>query len=150
MTKIKAKYIPGYNKRYAVSQCGKVISYVYGRPKLLRLDAHRDGYLRVSLERKKESVHRLVALTYLGESKGLEVNHKDGNRSNNHISNLEYVSRQQNIRHAVESGSYNLNGLTLRAKDDIRILLSSGLSSESVHEILGLSIEAIEDSRIWE
>ena len=150
MVKLKVRYIPSYEGRYAVSKCGKVVSYVSGKPKLLKPCQNHLGYLRVDLKGKQWYVHRLVALTYLGPDNGLEVNHKDLDRSNNHVNNLEYVSHTQNIRHSVEQGSYNMSGITKRAKDDVRILLSLGLSSESEHEILGLSLEAIEDSRIWE
>lgn len=149
MTKFTVRYIPNYEGRYAVSKCGKVVSYLSGQPKLMKPYTY-NGYLQIKLQGQTHKVHRLVALTYLGPANGLEVNHKDLNRSNNHVSNLEYVSHAQNIRHSVEQGSYNMSGVTKRAKDDVRILLSSGLSSESVHEILGLSLEAIEDSRIWE
>ena len=149
MTKLKVRYILEYEGRYAVSKCGKVVSCLSGKPKLMKTYTN-NGYLQVKLQGRTHKVHRLVALTYLGPANGLEVNHKDLDRSNNHVNNLEYVSHTQNIRHSVEQGSYNMSGITKRAKDDVRILLSSGLSSESVHEILGLSLEAIEDSRIWE
>lgn len=51
-------------------------------------------------------VHRLVACAFLGEPKNkkMTVNHKDGNRQNNHIDNLEWLSLADNIRHAFNNG----------------------------------------------
>jgi hypothetical protein len=49
-------------------------------------------------------VHRLVASSFLGEKHGLEVNHKDGDRNNNSIENLEWVTHAQNIKHAYDNG----------------------------------------------
>lgn len=53
-------------------------------------------------------VHRLVAFTFLGEpiSKNMTVNHKDGNRLNNCVNNLEWLSRADNIRHGFKNGLY--------------------------------------------
>lgn len=64
-----------------------------------------DGYLYVTLfrpgERKMHLVHRLVAAAFLGPCPaGLEVNHIDGVKSNAQVSNLEYVTRAENRRHA--------------------------------------------------
>lgn len=53
---------------------------------------------------KRLLVHRLVAETYLGLSKGYQVNHIDGNKQNNSVSNLEWVTRSQNMQHAIANG----------------------------------------------
>jgi hypothetical protein len=53
-------------------------------------------------------VARLVAITFLGEpTEGFTVNHIDGNRLNNHIENLEWLSLADNIKHGFETGLYN-------------------------------------------
>jgi len=51
-------------------------------------------------------IHRLVAMAFIGEPKepSLEVNHIDGNKSNNHFSNLEWVTHGYNMRHAKNTG----------------------------------------------
>jgi len=68
------------------------------------------GYKQVKLtnsitkKRRTFQVHRLVAITYLTNLKELsDVNHKDGNKSNNHISNLEWTSRHENMKHAFDN-----------------------------------------------
>lgn len=75
---------------------------------------------RVSLwkngKQKDFLVARLVAETFLGEPpEGFTVNHKDGNRLNNHIDNLEWLSLGDNIRHGFETGLYrNQKSLKVR------------------------------------
>lgn len=66
---------------------------------------HTGGYLCVKLakDRKKTNkyVHRLVAQVFIANPEGLpEVNHKDGNRKNNHVDNLEWINRRGNLAHA--------------------------------------------------
>jgi len=112
---IKMKDIPNFEKRYAITVDGKVWSYPKGTNRDGKfLKAHDDshGYFLVNLTLKKENktkqkvfkVHKLVALTYLGEPNGLVVNHKDGNKRNNTVENLEYVTSGQNNAHAYRTG----------------------------------------------
>ena len=60
------------------------------------------GYCVVRKGKKALYVHRLVAATFFGQphSPDLQVNHKDRNRGNNHVDNLEYVTQSQNMKHA--------------------------------------------------
>lgn len=66
------------------------------------------GYKSIMLRRNGKSfrryVHRLVAITFIGPPNGKDVNHIDGNKSNNKLSNLEYLSRKENILHAMSIG----------------------------------------------
>ena len=71
-----------------------------------KLSKTKKGYIKVMLTnltgiRKGFFVHRLVLATYLKESK-LQVNHKDGNKENNDLSNLEYVTNRQNVIHSID------------------------------------------------
>ena len=61
------------------------------------------GYKMVSFNRKFVYVHRLVAIEYIPnpDNKPM-VNHKDGNRSNNHVDNLEWVTASENTKHGYE------------------------------------------------
>jgi len=70
--------------------------------------AQTEGYYKTVLlnddnKYKTISVHRIVCLAFLGPS-DLEVNHIDGDPSNNHISNLEYVTHSENLLHAYRTG----------------------------------------------
>lgn len=77
-------------------------------------DKDRPHVLKTSLKR----VHRLVALTWLPpptDSEKIEINHKDGNKQNNHVSNLEWVTKAENALHANKYLRYT-TGVSLRCK----------------------------------
>lgn len=97
--------IKGYEGLYLVSNLGRV--YGIKRKNILHPGLTEKGYLSVGLSKDgkgtSKKVHRLVAKAFLGESK-LEVNHKDGDKTNNRVDNLEYCTRSQNIRHAIKEG----------------------------------------------
>jgi len=100
-----------YIGKYEVSDDGQVRSAIHGRFKgskpgtILRQVLDEKGYLRVNLyfnaKGSPARVHRIVAEAFLGERpKGMTVNHIDGNKINNSVENLEYLSNKENIRHA--------------------------------------------------
>lgn len=65
----------------------------------------KDGYLRTQIAGKTRLVHRLVARAFIAEDEGrMFVNHKDGNKANNHASNLEWCTRSENLKHAYKIG----------------------------------------------
>lgn len=65
----------------------------------------RCGYPSVTISGKSFHVHRLVALAFFGEiPEGMEVNHKDGVKRNNNVSNLEIITASENILHAFAIG----------------------------------------------
>ncbi len=86
---------------YSVSNMGRIRKN--SNRKILNPSKKLNGYMQINLftndgRRKKEYVHRLVALTFIPNDSGLpEVNHIDGIRDNNVFSNLEWVSRQENM-----------------------------------------------------
>lgn len=96
------KDIPGFEMYYAADRAGNIYS-VRGN-KRLRPSKGRDGYLKVTFsinnERFTRQVHRLVAQTFIGPANGHEVNHKNGIRSDNRLENLEWLSRNDNQKHA--------------------------------------------------
>lgn len=73
------------------------------RGKMLKPCATANGYMVVNLGRKTYYVHRLVCEAFVGNiPSGMNVNHKDGNKQNNRIDNLEIVTSSQNHLHAFE------------------------------------------------
>lgn len=117
------KDIKEYEGLYQVSNLGKIKSlgrtierigvkgtkfYKNYPEKLLKQTKNKKGYLTVILSKNNKNkiirVHRIVAQTFLDLKKnGKEVNHKDGNKENNCISNLEWITHQENIIHAYKN-----------------------------------------------
>lgn len=92
------KDIPGYEGKYAITEDGKVWSY---KNNIFLSQFLKKGYYFVNLcgikGRKAESVHRLLALTYIPNPENLPVvDHIDRNRTNNSLSNLRWASFETN------------------------------------------------------
>lgn len=88
---------------YEITRDGQVINKHTGR--ILKPQPNGKGYLRVSISKKLCFVHRLVAEKYIPNPNNLpQVNHKDGNKLNNNVDNLEWVDNQENRDHAVLTG----------------------------------------------
>lgn len=113
--------VPGYEGSYEVSDRGRVRGcdrlvpyndtgrYKRWRGKILKPGVEKWGYQHVTLfsdgKRRLCKVHRLVAEAFLGPCPpGLQVNHKNRNKSDNRVENLEYVTSLENIRHAHSVG----------------------------------------------
>jgi hypothetical protein len=91
--------IGGYDN-YSVSNLGNVRNDLTGR--ILRGGLASTGYLMVVLYQNgtgsTKNIHQLVATAFLGDSFGRDIDHRDRIRTNNHVSNLRYVSRADNCR----------------------------------------------------
>jgi hypothetical protein len=107
------KDIPGYEGHYQVSTYGKVRSMNYmghqGVVRELKQQHTYDGYCRVSLmmngRKKCITTHILVAKTFIQNPKNKpQVNHIDGNKDNNSVNNLEWVTPEENIQHSIKTG----------------------------------------------
>jgi hypothetical protein len=105
--------LPKYYKISINIETGQVIVHSnskHAKGRELSQNKSPDGYLRVKLNNKNVSIHSLVAKFILGERpKDYVINHKDGNKLNNKVSNLEYVTIAENIKHSVENGMHICN-----------------------------------------
>lgn len=86
---------------YTVTCSGEIESGKLGI--LMKQQKGDNGYLYVNIDQTPKLVHRLVALHFIPNPYGYtQVNHKDGDKQNNHYTNLEWVNAEQNINHAWE------------------------------------------------
>ena len=80
------------------------------REKILKTSIAGQGYRHVSLENKKHTIHRLLAEAFIpNELKYKCVNHKDGNKLNNDLDNLEWCTYKHNTNHAFDTGLVSTN-----------------------------------------
>ena len=99
--------IEQYDGDYHISSFGRV----RGIRKILTPHIGKRGYCSVQLKKhgrpKTVYVHRLVAMAFIENSEYKpEVNHKDGNRKNNHVDNLEWCTSEENYRDGLSRGGY--------------------------------------------
>lgn len=157
---IEYRKIDGY-PGYAVSQCGKVISRMtlgkrdqYGKWNILKGSITSRGYCDVGLSqpiRRKIFIHRLVLLTWIGPYSGGKDQccHVDGNKLNNHISNLRWGSSQDNHddqkRHGtvVRGSKHGRAKLTETSVQEIRRLAGEGCRQKILAKRFNVSRRAI-------
>ena len=97
-----------YNDRYSVSSEGNIRNDITN--KILSGSPNQKNYLLVDvgLSRKNRdcrAIHTIVAELFFGSRpEGFQINHKDGDKRNNRVSNLEYITPSENILHSLEHG----------------------------------------------
>lgn len=102
------KIIPDFVE-YQVSNFGRIKSLKCNREKILKPVEGKKGYFQVSLCKNskayKKQIHQVVLQAFIGPCpKGLEVNHKNGIKSDNRLDNLEYMTHAENNKHAIQTG----------------------------------------------
>lgn len=164
------KDIPGYEGLYQASNLGRVRNMKFGRKRLLRTKVSKKGYVDVCLSKsnvvKTHRLHKIVTLTFLGQRpEGLEVNHIDGDKKNNCIDNLEYVTRSENELHAFKflgkkavppvfyGEDHPSHKLSQEKVNEIRILHQSGWFSASrlgrMYKVSKTAILNIVKNKAW-
>jgi hypothetical protein len=151
------KAIEGYEGYYQISNLGKVKSLSRKREgngkkgiikeRILKTTTNSDGYHCVKLYKNgiktTYRVHRIVAETFINGIKGKDfVNHRDGNKSNNKVENLEWCTFSENIRHAYDTG---LNPVILNLdKQKLNLLYNcKKLPIKDISKILNCSIKTV-------
>lgn len=137
----------GFEGFYEVSNLGRIKSFHKrnGTTRKRILEPYQTGkYFGVDLCRENKiaryKIHRLVAIHFIGPiPDGKEVNHLDGDKENNAISNLEYVTRLENVRHALRLGLRKLRAedapnvkLNWSKVNEIRKLAADGVKKRDI------------------
>ena len=159
----------GENTDHFITSNGDVYKIKNGTIKYRKLKQDKHGYCRVNIrihtkENEKESVtlsvHRLVAMAFIPRIAGKnEVNHKDGNKSNNTVDNLEWVDRSDNMLHAY-ANDLNHKGIdnsqSVYTEEQIhevcRLLSENNLSRAEINKVTGVSLSIIKgilDHKKW-
>lgn len=103
------RWVVGYENRYMVSNAGNVMTVpkkTHAEGFLLTKSMGANGYQNVHLRKdgvdKRVSVHRLVAIAFIPNPNSLpEINHIDGDKTNNSVENLEWCTRSDNKKHSI-------------------------------------------------
>lgn len=135
---------------YDISDFGRVRSRKRKNTAILK-PMPRAGYLRVELDCKCYSIHRLVAESFISviENK-TRVNHINGIKTDNHVSNLEWCTDSENIRHAINTGlklssKGERNGQSKLKEHQIIEIRNSDLSHRKLGLIYGVDKSIIGD-----
>ena len=145
---MKEKDIIGYEGLYTITDTGIVYSLGNGKStnpafatkRAIGIRVKTNGYLGCKLfkngQRKHYAVHRLVAITFLPieNAQTQEVNHIDGNKQNNCIDNLEWLTTQQNQKHAFAKGLQKI---------------TRGADSKCSKKVMQLSVSDMKPIKVW-
>lgn len=164
--------IPGWETRYQISENGDVRSKdmrvgAKGGGKAIRKGRvlapirKNNGYLCVTLtdgvNRPQVAIHRLVARAFIGECPiGLHVLHGDGNKENNHVSNLRYGTPAENHEDTKRHGRRRLGERSPVSKLDTEAVMHIRESSRScvelaqMYKITAAHVSAIRRRRVWQ
>lgn len=160
----------GYEGHYLISNMGRVKSIKLKKNKILNPGRNSGGYLHVSLYKNKtqtsQLVHRLVAEVFLANTQGKRtVNHINGIKTDNMVSNLEWATYSENQKHAFANGlkcnkgllNGQKNGQSKLTKDqviEIRALCDLGVKRKDIILKMGLDVDptrisAIKTRKSW-
>ena len=161
--------IPGFDN-YAVSNRGNLKNIKNGN--ILKLQTNKSGYNEYTLAqngiKKNFKIHRLVGILFIpNEDKKPQINHIDGNKTNNNVNNLEWCTAKENDTHARETGLKN-NNKPVEALDintgEVTVFYSIGEASSvlginkgSIHKVLsgkykktnGYIFNYLKDERVY-
>lgn len=146
------KYIPGFDNKYQVSRegCVRRIRHYSGkqlfRELIMKTKTDEDGYVRVNLTDDKNhsreyGIHQLVALAFIPNPENKPtVNHKDGNKNNNCVDNLEWATFTEQNHHAISTG---LRDGTMKAARKIsKLTISKPVRCLQTNQIFESCIDA--------
>lgn len=132
---------------YRVSNTGKVYSLL--KNKILKGWISLFGYRRHDIKGKSISTHRLVALTFIPNPENKpHINHKDGNKLNNNVGNLEWCTPKENTEHAIKSGLWDSNlksrFITNEKLEEVRYLHENGATFKEIKDLTGVCAPSVQ------
>ena len=136
---------------YYISDAGDVVAISAKRIRPIK----RGGYNRVNINGKAVSIHRAVARHFIPNPNNKPcINHIDGNKTNNSVDNLEWVTNGENMQHAYDTG---LKKRTFKYTDEqvvelIRLVKDGSMSRKQIAKKLGVEygwINAVLQGKIW-
>ena len=151
---------------YSISTFGRIKNNKTGKILNGCNPENEKGYVRIGLMSKKGvkkyGLHRLVMAVFYKDIPELEVNHKDGDKTNNKFINLEYTTRKENAEHAAKNNLYKKNEdistskLTNKEVHNICKYLTEGYKLSEINNIMNLEdriskshLSKIKSRKIW-
>ena len=132
-----------FHKDYLASKCGKILSLKQKEKRILKLRKTRNNYLRFCLcennKKKDYYIHRFIYECFKGEiPKGMEIDHVDGDKRNNLMSNLQLLTKKENLQksHCKKVISFNIENKEEKIFDSLK-------ESAEYYKIDSSSISAI-------
>jgi hypothetical protein len=150
------------NKKYEITKCGIIRNKATGAIKSQYISS--TGYYMISISTNNKSkpyrVHRLLAENFITKVAGKNcINHKDGNKLNNSLDNLEWCNHLENMKHAFNSNLANNTGINngmAKINDDIakqiKIMLKEKVSQQKIADKFNISrslVLGINVGRLW-
>ena len=146
--------IIGYEGIYQVSNTGQIRSLERWNghkrvkresPYIMSQSTTTTGYKKVELQvrknRKSLKVHRLVAMAFISNPENKpNINHKDGNPTNNRVDNLEWCTQKENVEHAYATG---LIPKTTVSKEELQAYVESGLQKRQIARLVHMTQERL-------
>lgn len=158
------KDIEGFENKYQISNLGNVKTLDrydslgrFHKSKLLKISIEKDGYEYITLLGNKGAtksffIHRLVVHAFMTNLNDLpQINHKDGNKTNNKVDNLEWLTAKQNVRHALRTGlrksgeNHPWAILTNYQVQQVPVLLEQGLTQKAISKLYNVSYSCIKN-----
>ena len=157
MDNINLKPIPGYEGLYSINEMGNVYSisgkrYKTRKGRWLVTSENKNGYNCVRLSdgrggKKHFNIHRLMHMTFFGYNNAFVINHLNGNKRDNRLSNLEVCTQSENILHAFRTGlkqkTYGRQKLTLEQAREIRMRREAGEKGVTLAKEFNVTTTAI-------
>ena len=139
---------------YEVSNFGRARVRTKNGYRMIFGSKHADGYIFLTINGKQFPKHRLIGMAFLKDSyqDGLIINHKDGNKQNNFVDNLEWVTQKENILHSINNRLQPVHTKTYMGKfsdedrQAIKDLWESGdMSKREIAKLYNVSHTCIND-----